>query len=686
MARIFGQPGQEWGDQHVYEALSSLPDGCIVYSQPTLVHGSQVRDPDYVIVYDRWGVVVLEVKDWIDVVERDRRSAWIRRSARGEVAHEKSPVRQARAVAHVLSDMLKEDPDLRDYAGKLEFSYAFGGVLPHLPPERVAWLEKEWGRGYVLGRDDIRPDVIEDRISRIPVPFRVRMTERQVRAACAAIDPNNRLIDPSTGKFKGLVDRTQERILKEPIAVSAEPAAQTPATQASFDVELTPSAEARLRHLRDGMPDEVAALKATPHVRLLRGFAGTGKTDVLILRAHYLHAQYPNLQLLVTTFNDPLWANRLRPELQELKPRVDVMKFDSICASIYRKKHEQWVSPQDTAGLVAKMAEHHALIQELGQGFITEEFVWMKETGRTERERYVSEVREGRGGKGGRTLSQGQKGQVFDLFEIYEDKLRELPAYDWVDLHDKAWAYLASGLNPDKRYDVILVDEGQHFAPTWVRIVVKLLKPGGSLFICDDPSQSVYRFYSWKQKGVEVAGRTRWLRVPYRCTRELFEAAYALVSGNSLARSLLAEGGDEVVPDTDGTMMRHGPLPQVHRIGPWQAERELVLRKIAHLIGKKGLLPSEIAILHSKNHVLQRYRGRVPKGVRCYRAEQQTGMEYKAVFVPTVGIPWDEDEARQRLKFYMTMTRARDIAYLSYEGKWPTVLQPIRPYVEWIHH
>ena len=694
MAEIYGRPGKEWGDQLVYEALKFLPDECIVYAQPTLVYKSEVRDPDYVIVYDKWGVVVLEVKDWLEVVDRDRRSAWVRRSQSGRVERETSPVRQAQSAAYVLVNMLMQDDDLKDYAGEREIAYAFAGVLPHLPSPKITWLEKEWGEGYVLGRDDLQPDVITDRVSRIPVPWRLRMTERQVRAACAIMDSRNKLVDLHTGEFKGVVDRAQERISKEPVKLAAAPETPKRSSQLEFKTELKPTAKARVKHLEEGMPEQAVTLRASPHLRLVRGFAGTGKTDVLILRAHYVHERYPELDILATTFNDPVYANRLLPELKHLKPRVDIIKFDTLCAGIYRKKHGCWIDPQDTRGLVARMARDYPLVDKLGRKFLTEEFIWMKETGRTERNRYVSEVREGRGGKKGRILSRKMKEQLFDLFEAYEERLRELPAYDWVDLHDKACAYLQDGIRPDKQYDVILIDEGQHFAPTWMRIVNELLKPGGTLFICDDPSQSVYRYYSWRQKGVEVVGRTRWLRIPYRNTRQIFEAAYALIADNPLAQRLLAEGGRTVHPDLDSTRMRNGPRPQVHCFGLGESEREFALGEIARLIGQKGFLADEIAILHSKGHVLDRYRPLVPKGLRLYKVEQQTGMEYKAVFVPevqemfdrTVGMSWEEDEARQRLKFYMTMTRARERVYLMYEHRWPKQLEPLRSQVAWIEH
>ena len=691
--QVYGHPCDE-AEQLVCQALHALPDECIVYAEPKLVYQDQVRYPDFVVVYHKWGVIVLEVKDWIEVVDRDRKRARVRQRD-DQLAWRESPVEQARTAAHVLNNMLEKDQDLRDYAGRREFYYAYAGVLPYLPSATIGWLEEAWGQSYLLGQDNLRRDLITGSIARIPTPGRIVLDERQVRAICATIDGRNKNVDQATGEFKGVYDRVQESISKEPLVPTIVPSqAAEPPVQASFAAGIAPSAEARKHRLEAGMPDEAVTLTSAPHVRLVRGFAGTGKTDVLILRAHYLREQHPELDILVTTFNDPLYANRLEPELRDLKPHVDVIKFDTLCAHIYQKRHRTWRNPQDTGGLVARMARNHPLIDELGRSFITDEFIWMKETGRTERERYVEQAREGRGGVSGRTLGRTTKEGIFDLFEAYQRELDELPACDWVDLHERTLRYLQEGIQPDNLYDAILVDEAQHFAPTWMRITTRLLKPGGSLFLCDDPSQSVYRYYSWRQKGVEVRGRTRWLRVPYRNTRQIFRAAYALIADNPVAQRLLAECGEGVQPDLDCTAMRDGPLPQVHRFSSWAAEREFAVREIEALIRHAGILPHEIGILHEKKHVHKRYRPLVPQGVQLYEVKRQTGLEYKAVFIPRVqdlfdragGISWEEYVGRERLKSYMTMTRARTRLYLLYENRWPRLLEPIRPYVEWIEH
>jgi len=691
MATMFGVPGKEPGDIQVFNALSKLPPDVIVYAQPKLVFYEEIRYPDYVIVHRDRGVIVLEVKDWINIEDRDRKRALVKRQRNGKVEWHNSPVEQARTAAFILTNMLKEDQDLVNYAGKLDFPYRNAGILPYLPISTITWLEEAWGKNSILGRDNLLPDRIQKSIESIPAPFTCLMSERQIRSVCAILDDWNKAIDRSTGVFKGVYDREQEKIAKEPLkpAIQSEEH-ENQVEQSVFDKIVYPTKDARVAQIESELPDEVIRLKKAAYIRLLRGFAGTGKTDVLILRAFYLSDSYPDQDILVTTFNRPLLDERLQPELESIKDQVDVISFDSLCSDIYQMKHGQWVSPQDTLGLVTKLEEEDSLISEFGCEFVADEIVWLKESGLTERNAYVQAIRTGRGAESGRRLSPKMKGQIFDIYERYEDGLRELPAHDWVDLHEKTWKYLQNGIQPKKMYDAILIDEAQHFAPTWMNIISAFLKPKGSLFISDDPSQSVYRLFSWHQRGVDVVGRTRWLRIPYRNTRQIFEAAFRLIESNSLAQKMLSESGMDIQPDLDSVLLRDGNPPQVHKFSSFEAEKTFVHKQMQEL-SASGILPREICILHNKSHILDTYRRIFKQGIQIDQLRRQTGMEYKVVFIPRIQdlferdieVGWEQDLSRQQIMFYMAMTRARDSLYLLYGQKWPKQLDALRPSVKW---
>jgi hypothetical protein len=693
--QIFIHGEMNEAEAFVLDRLRALPNEVIVYAQPHIISKGDERYPDFVIVYHLWGVVVLEVKDWLEVVDVADNDAYIRERS-GKLVWRSSPVQQARQAAFALKDALEADPDLVDWRGRLDFSYAFGGILPHLRPAGMSRLVENWGPSHLLGPDALLPETITRRIADIPVPFRNLLTDRQVAAIRATIDPRNKRTDPATGALKGILNSTQEAIYKEPMVASAQPEpSPTLPTQAQLDIPESPSPEARFRYLEQGLPAEVAQLRTAQHVRLVRGFAGTGKTDLVILRAQWLHDQYPEFAILVTTFNRPLWEQRLLPELKSLRPKVYTVTFDTLCSDIFKKKHRMLSNPLPTLGLVAVMAAENPLVEKFGREFLADEFMWIKETGRARRDAYVKEARVGRGTVSGRILGRTIKNHLFDLFEEYQSRLREMTRYDWVDLHDKVLGYLQEGLAPDRRYDVILIDEAQHFAPTWMRIIDHFLKPGGLLFLCDDPSQGVYRYFSWRQKGVDVAGHTRWLRVPYRCTRQIFQAAWALIADNPLAKSLLSESGERVLPDLDNEGIRNGELPQAHSFASLEAECAFLETEVQALV-QQGIYPREIGILHDRSHVLKQCSSLgLPRGVQIHELKKQTGLEYRAVFVPRlhelfdrrVGVPWQEDEARQLQQVYVAMTRARDRLCLLCAGdKWPRYTHRLRPYMNWVQH
>ncbi len=148
--------------------------------------------------------------------------------------------------------------------------------------------------------------------------------------------------------------------------------------------------------------------------------------------------------------------------------------------------------------------------------------------------------------------------------------------------------------------------------------------------------------------------------------------------------------GKHTVPDTANVHMRDGPMPWVCQFEFVAAEQQFVAHEIRRLVQQEGVAPHEIAILHSENYVLDRYREIVPASVRRFEIRRQTGLEYRAVFIPqvqnmdqrTVGVSLEEDQARQAVRFYSAMTRARTWLYMTHQQKWPKVLESILPLCE----
>ncbi len=256
-------------------------------------------------------------------------------------------------------------------------------------------------------------------------------------------------------------------------------------------------------------------------------------------------------------------------------------------------------------------------------------------------------------------------------------------------MRTKVWELLQlQKITPPVKYDAIFIDEAQHFAPQWIDILKAQLKdsPSSTLFLCEDPTQSVFRYYSWKQKGLDVVGRTKWLRKPYRTTQQIFEAAYSLIKNDHLALSQCNDLTD-AIEELDCSSMRQGAKPQVIFFPDKTTEIFFISHTIQELL--KTYNPKSIAVLHTEKDILNN-QDLKRTGVVVDSALRQTGMEYSIVFIPDlerlftrdVNIALEEEESKQRLAMYMLMTRARDMIYLCCRGKFPKLLAEMEPYVE----
>ncbi|HKW93406.1 MAG TPA: UvrD-helicase domain-containing protein [Methylomirabilota bacterium] len=149
---------------------------------------------------------------------------------------------------------------------------------------------------------------------------------------------------------------------------------------------------------------------------------------------------------------------------------------------------------------------------------------------------------------------------------------------------------------PAAAYQAILVDEGQDFADSWYRLLLRALDPQTNrLFIALDSSQNIYRrSISWRALGIQISGRTRVLKRNYRNTRPILTAAYGMVRELDAAE---ADPGDLVsslvVPDQ---ALREGPAPELEVLN----SAESVRRHAKNWIGarlSRGISPGDILVL-----------------------------------------------------------------------------------------
>jgi len=518
MAEIIGslRPDKAtYGEKQVLEKLKhSLPSDFTVYVECPLIQprrrggrGEMRRYPDFIVLAN-FGVVVLEVKDWVQIESADKFHAFIR-TRDGKTRKVRNPVEEAREFAMLLAEKLEEIPALLRERSRLEVPWGYASILPNLPMSTITQLRSVWGESFVLGMADLEPHVATKRM-RGTLPFNRMLRSREMDYVRGVINPSIVIPQPLPGEGYLLLDRDQERIVAEPV-VTEDKVAQPqkpPSTdqKALFEVPASKSDAVEAPELAPTLLEDKVVLNTS--IRLVRGVAGSGKSLVLIRRAQYLRATYPNWKIGVFTYNDKL-ASSLNAQLRG--HNMHVKTFHKLCASLL-KGSLPWRDPVESAqGWINRHKAQWPIVNEFGAEFLSEEIEWIKEVGISDRETYLHVARRGRGAP----LSKNRRGPVFDLFEAYQEYLAREGLMDWADIPHQALKAMDAGKAPTGIYDAILIDEAQDFAPVWMRVITRLLKPNsGYLFMADDPSQSIYRFFSWREKGINVMGRTRWLRVP----------------------------------------------------------------------------------------------------------------------------------------------------------------------------
>jgi len=495
----------------------------------------------------------------------------------------------------------------------------------------------------------------------------------------ATINPTV-LIEPE-GKPAVILDHEQEEIVSEPVKEEPAPtqADQQKVEQRALFVEM----EAQTRDEEDKLSSLEARISQNTSIRLVRGVSGSGKTLVLAQRACYLAAQYSEWKILVLTYNRQL-CQHFEVGFKGY-PNIKPLTFHKLCRNILLR-NKLWKEPTNPTDWLLRYKVDYPILSRLGVRFVEDEIKWIKETDISDREAYLTIERRGRGGE--RRLSRDMREQIYDVLDGYQAFLDEQSFLDWENVPHLVLDRLRSREISSPKYDAILIDESQDFAPVWIKVVTRLLNPEhGVLFLADDPAQSIYRFYSWKEKGVHVVGRTRWLKVPYRNTYEIYQAAYQLIATDPALQKSLEEEGLIVIPELNEHSMRHGTKPLVRRYQNFDQETSNIRSQIDLLL-REGVDSRQIAVLHRKRKGVEQIEEAL-KGcdVSIDTFHAYKGLEFEVVFLTQLQETRDfrgseKNVSAERRLVYMAMTRAREKLYMSYSGKLPEKYLSMKEYVD----
>lgn len=305
------------GERRVLHQLKRcLEDDYIVWHDVPI--GPRARQPDFVVLSPRWGVLLLEVKDWKrSTLAGGTRDAVDLQTPRGRitVAH---PLRQARDVLLELVDLMKADPMLvhaeGPFAGRLLFPHGHGVVMSHLTRAEVAGSDfgTLFPEARTLLRDDLDPAVDA-------MAFQHRLW------GLFTVSYPHTLTLPQR-------DRIRWHLFPE---VRLQPQPELPFGEPGGDE--APTLLPDLMAVMDLQQEQVARTLGEGH-RVIHGAAGSGKTLILIFRAAQLAAAARADQpVLVLCYNRSL-ADRIDALLRQrgVDERVVVRTFHAWCQDLVR--------------------------------------------------------------------------------------------------------------------------------------------------------------------------------------------------------------------------------------------------------------------------------------------------------------------------------------------------------------
>ncbi len=667
MAEVIGELNAEstFGEQQTRRLLAlNLPSDYTVYVESPIRGNREITYPDFVILAS-YGCIILEVKDWVTLTKVDPQSAFIRTRS-GEERTEQNPVSKAREYGFALEYMIKSYWPYKAEKTKIPWSYA--AILYNQPPSVITQLRKAWGDDFVFGKAELENrDILLSHLRRTMPADRARpLTKTERDHIRAIINPIVHITKPDHPSI--VLDEPQERLIAEPVQtptlaalISAAPAA----TQGSFiepEVEETTTTD---------LPDAARKLMQNTGIRLVRGYSGSGKTLVMIQRAKYLAALYPDWKIGILTFN-----KLLKEELDGYftGSRIEPRTFHGLCHRIIRYEEDQ---EQDLSEWLKNQGMRYVILHQMGKENVEKEINWIRDVGLLSQAEYLKAERHGIGRD--LPLSEDQKKSIFSILSAYRAYLQQTHKWDWPELPYMALQKLDAGF-PFEAFDALLIDEAQDWAPVWFQLVKRLINPAsGLLFLADDPSQSIYRLFSWREKGIPVVGRTRWLRVPYRNTFEIYKAAYAIIDGFPEIQVSLGEEGERVQPDLQQDVMRAGPRPIIRRL-PGITEEKDYIRNAVDSYLSQGFSPRQIAVLCKHKEDISNLTSRLQgTGVRLDTCHKFKGLEVEVVIIPFIQKTFldSTQEAGERRLLYMAMSRARSQLLLTYSGKLPTLFQAL---------
>lgn len=457
----------------------------------------------------------------------------------------------------------------------------------------------------------------------------------------------------------------------------------------------------------------------------VRGSAGTGKTVVALHRAAALVARFraeaaargehPQ-PVLFTTFirSLPPVFERLYQRLPAARPddEIEFVHVDRLAHRICREAGDPpTIDPRRVDSAFA--AAYKAVVapgSPLATAGVTRDYLReeitqvIKGRGLRELDAYLAVERTGRRTR----FTEPLRRQVWELRQGWDRRLAAEDILDFPDVVLRARDHARR--RPGPTYRAAIVDEAQDLTLVGLQLVRALVNgPSGAdrpdgLLIVGDGAQKIYAGgFTLRQAGVEVRGRTTVLRVNYRNTRQILDAAMAVAGGEKVE-----DLGDAYARgDAEADAVRTGIRPVLVRCAGLDDEVRFIAERIRELVESGAIGYGDIAVAAATNSQvkavsdllgaagvptlgLEDYDGRPVDKVKVGTHFRIKGLEFKVVFLPRLGEgefprrpapgqPLEEHDEQRALavsQLFVAMTRARDGLFLLASGDPSPVLGP----------
>ena len=500
------------------------------------------------------------------------------------------------------------------------------------------------------------------------------------------------------------------------ISDSMESALNKPGTRKSFLViegekeleEMLSAPLERWRVFLHPTQKKISEVDYSGSARILGG-AGTGKTVVAMHRAKQLSAKIKSTErLLFTTFTanlaDDILANlKTICSTQELR-KIEVTNLDAWVAKYLREKGYgvTIVYGTDLDELWKDAVERTVDAPDLPIAFYEEE--WSKVVASQDafsKELYLKASRIGRGTR----LDRRKRLMIWNVFNEFMI-LQKTRAVRDIDTALYECRKLVEARNSNPIYQSIVVDEGQDFSPNAYKLLRALAgaEHQNDIFVVGDTHQRIYKNHAvLSQCGINIRGRSAYLRINYRTTEEIRRYAFSILNGIDFD-----DMDGEMVAGKPCQSLTHGEAPKFMNFGTLPEEANYIAREIRALIDA-GVEEQRIcvvarthkllgnymsALMQNGYHIFEIKRNKVDDasydGLRVATMHRVKGLEFDYVFIagmnkgimPLSSVINHVDQASEeesitaeKCLLYVALTRAKQKAYLTGYGKKSEFLQ-----------